>query len=346
MANKVRATMHNGRGRNAKGFKVRHNDRDFDTTHAEHINPAPTRKNRYFIVEADGTVNNRPQISFETHEKRMYNHLFSETLSKQAERHIKSGHRERIRTPDQYRTAIRTCPEETILMLGTREKHADSQAFIKAVNLWCQQMQATYGTNWRLLDGALHFDESTPHCHIRAVWVADGKDGLQVSENKALRELGIQRPNLQQPEGRHNCPKQTFTQQAREIWIAAAREFGIEIEDIPAMPGKETRTKEEYIAQKVRAEIVELTEQRDQLRAEASQANSERAALQEEVAGLQKTKGRLEAAVARLRKMLQPIQKLFERLATYHITPERTVLDDILSDKETTRAIQSLDARA
>ncbi len=346
MANKVRATMHNGRGRNSVGFKVRHNDRDFDTTRAEHINPEPERKNRYFIVDADGTVNNRPEISFETHEKRMYASLFSDSLSKQTERHIKGGHSERVRTMDEYRSAIRTCPEETLLQLGTREKHADSQAFIKAVNRWCQQMQAAYGAHWRLLDGALHFDESTPHCHIRAVWTAEGKDGLQVSENKALKALGIQRPNPEQPEGKHNCPKQTFTRQSRELWIAAAREFGIEIEEIPEMPGKVTRTKEEFIAQKIRAEIVELTEQRNQVRAEVSQTDSERAALREEVAGLQKTKGRLEAAVARLRKMLQPIQKLFERLATYHITPDRTVLDDILSDAETARAIQSLDARA
>ncbi len=342
---KVRATMHNGRGRNAKGFKVRHNDRDFDTSRAEHINPEPERKNRYFIVEADGTVNNHPQISFETHEKRMYNHLFSETLSKQAERHIKSGHRERIRTPDQYRTAIRTCPEETILMLGTRECHADKQAFIKAVNRWCQQMQTAYGTHWRLLDGALHFDESTPHCHIRAVWTAEGKDGLQVSENQALRALGIQRPDPEQPEGKHNCPKQTFTRQSRELWIAAAREFGIEIEDIPEMPGKATRTKEEYIAQKIRKEIVELAEQRDQIRTEASQAASERTAIQKEVADLQQTKGLLETAIERLRAVLKPIQRLWDKLATYHITPDRTVLDDIIEDAHTApvlEAIQSL----
>lgn len=342
---KVRATMHNGRGRNAKGFKVRHNDRDFDTSRAEHINPEPERKNRYFIVEADGTVNNHPQISFETHEKRMYNHLFSETLSKQAERHIKSGHRERIRTPDQYRTAIRTCPEETILMLGTRECHADKQAFIKAVNRWCQQMQTAYGTHWRLLDGALHFDESTPHCHIRAVWTAEGKDGLQVSENQALRALGIQRPDPEQPEGKHNCPKQTFTRQSRELWIAAAREFGIEIEDIPEMPGKATRTKEEYIAQKIRKEIVELAEQRDQIRTEASQAASERTAIQKEIADLQQTKGLLETAIERLRAVLKPIQRLWDKLATYHITPDRTVLDDIIEDAHTApvlEAIQSL----
>ena len=339
---KVRATMHNGRGRNSKGFKVKHNDRDFDTTRAEHISQAPERKNRYFIVEADGTVNNRPEISFETHEKRMYSTLFSDSLSRQTERHIKGGHSERVRTIDQYRTATRTCPEETILQLGTREEHADPQAFIKAVNLWCQQMQVTYGTNWRLLDGALHFDESTPHCHIRAVWTAEGKDGLQVSENKALKELGIQRPDPEQPEGRHNCPKQTFTQQSREIWIAAAREYGIEIEDVPVMPGKATRAKEEYIAQKVRAEIVELTKQRDQLRAEASQAVSERATLREEVAGLQKTKGHLEAVIVRLRKVLTPIQKLFERLATYYITPDRTVLDDIIADTHTAPALDAI----
>lgn len=347
MITKVRATMHNGRTRaTGESYCVRHNDRDFNISHAEHINPAPERKNRYFIVETDGSVNNHPEITFEEHEKRVYAALFSEALSRQAERYIKDGHAERIRSTEDYRTAPRTCPGETILQLGTRELHADPQAFIKAINRWCQQMQATYGTHWRLLDGAIHFDESTPHCHIRYIYTVAGKDGLQISQSKALKELGIQRPNPEKPESKYNNAKMTFTQQSRQIWIAAAREYGIEIEEIPETPGRATRTKEEYIAQKVRTEIVALTEQRNQVRAEVSQANSERATLREEVADLQKTKGRLEAAIERLRKVLLPIQRLWERLATYHITPTRTVLDDILSDAETTRAIQSLDARA
>lgn len=347
MAIRVRATMHNGRTRaTGESYCVRHNDRDFNISHAEHINPAPKQKNKYFIVGTDGIVNNHPEITFEEHEKRVYADLFSEALSKQAKRYIKDGHAERVRSTEDYRTAPRTCPEETILQLGTREEHADPQAFIKAVNRWCQQMQAAYGTHWRLLDGCLHFDESTIHCHIRQIYIVTGKDGLQISQSKALKELGIQRPDPEKPESKHNNAKMTFTQQSRQIWISAAREFGIEIEEIPEMPGKASRTKEEYIAQKVRKEIVELTEQRNQTRTEVSQAVSERAALREEVAGLQKTKGRLEAAVARLRKVFLPIQKLFERLATYHITPDRTVLDDILSDAETARAIQSLDVRA
>lgn len=343
MAIKVRATMHNGRTRaSGEAYCVKHNDRDFNIAHAEHINPTPERKNRYFIVAADGTVDNNPKITFEQHEKQVYAALFSEALSRQAERYVKDGHAERIRSTEDYRTAPRTCPEETILQLGTREEHADPQAFIKAVNRWCQQMQAAYGTHWRLLDGCLHFDESTIHCHIRQIYIVTGKDGLQISQSKALKELGIQRPNPEKPESKHNNAKMTFTQQARQIWIAAAREYGIEIEEIPETPGRATRTKEEYIAQKVRTEIVELSEQRDQIRAEATQANSERAVIQDEITALKKTKRRLEAAIERIRQVLLPVQRLIEKLATYHITPDRTVLDDIIADAHAVPALDTI----
>ena len=329
MAIKVRATMHNGRTRaTGESYCVKHNDRDFNVAHAEHINPAPERKNRYFIVETDGTVNSRPQITFEEHEKRVYAALFSEALNRQAERYIKDGHAERIRSTEDYRLAPKTCPEETLLQLGTREQFADPQMFIKAINRWCQQMQATYGSHWRLLDGAIHFDESTPHCHIRQIYTVAGKDGLQISQSKALKELGIERPDPERPESKHNNAKMTFTQQSRQIWIAAAREYGIEIEEIPETPGRATRTKEEYIAQKVRAEV--------------SQAVSERTAIQEEVATLKKTKGRLEAAIERIRQVLQPVQRLIEKLATYHITPDRTVLDDIIADAHTAPALDTI----
>ena len=343
MAIRVRATMHNGRTRaTGESYCVKHNDRDFNTRRAEHINPAPKQKNKYFIVGTDGIVNNHPEITFEEHEKRVYADLFSEALSKQAERYIKDGHAERVRSTEDYRTAPRTCPEETILQLGTREEHADPQAFIKAVNLWCQQMQATYGTHWRLLDGAVHFDESTIHCHIRQIYIVTGKEGLQISQSKALKELGIQRPDPEKPESKHNNAKMTFTQQSRQIWIAAAREYGIEIEEIPETPGRATRTKEEYIAQKVRTEIVELSKQRDQVRAEAARADSERATLCDEVAVLQQTKGLLVAAIERLKAVLKPIQRLWDKLATYHITSERTVLDDIIEDAHTAPALEAI----
>ncbi len=348
MAKKVRATMHNGRANGGKAYSAKHNDRNFDITRAVHINPELEQQNRYFIVGVDGIVDNHPEITFEEQEKQIYEALFTDSLEKQAARHIKSGHAERVRSTEDYRTALRTCPEEIILQLGTREQSADPKALMKAVNLWCQRMQTTYGTNWRLLNGALHLSESTPHCHIRTVWTATGKDGLEVSQTKALKELGIQRPDLTQPEGKHNNAKITFTQQSREIWIAAARECGIEVETVPETPGKTTLTKEEYVANKIRKEIVELVEKRDELRTEASQAASERASIRSEVADLKQQKSRMEATVGLIKEWIRPVKKLFERLATYRISDTRTVMDDILLDANTApayEAIRELDCR-
>lgn len=314
MANKFRATMHNGRIRvSGESYSVKHNDRDFDTSHAEHINQASERKNRYFIVNTDGSINTRPTITFEQHEKNVYAELFGASLARQTERHIKAGHANRVRSMDDYRTAARTCPEETILQLGTREDYADPQAFINAVNSWCRQMQAAYGTNWRLLDGALHFDESTPHCHIRAVWTAEGADGLEVSQNKALKELGISRPDVSKPQDRHNNPKQIFTQVSRQIWIDSARKFGIEIEDIPETPGKATLTKEEYLKEKIRRETAEL-------RAECVNLNETSQALHEEIS-------RQKGIIAVLRDLLRPLNGLVDRLARLICIDGRSALE-------------------
>lgn len=294
--------MHNGRVRaSGEAYSVHHNDRRFNTERADNINPFPERKNKYFIVGADGSVDAHPNITFEEHEKRVYEALFTDSLSKQTERHLKAGHANRVRTMDEYRTAARTCPEETILQLGTREEHADPQMFIKAVNLWCKQMQNTFGSNWRLLDGALHFDEATPHCHIRVVWTAEGADGLEVSQNKALEELSIQRPCPDKPKDRHNNPKQTFTQLSRQMWISAAREYGIEIEEIPETPGKTTLTKEEFVKEKLRRETAELA--------------AEKANLQEQTQELNRETERLQGIVGTLRGFLRSFGRLIDKLA-------------------------------
>ena len=330
MAMKVRATMHNGRTRaTGETYSVKHNDRDFDTTHADHINPAPERRNRYFIVNIDGSIDNHPAVTFEEHEKRMYEKLFSKSLARQTERHLKAGHADRVRTMDEYRTAARTCPEETLLQLGTREEFADPKAFMKAVGRWCQQMQSAYGTNWRLLDGALHFDESTPHCHIRAVWTAEGADGLEVSQTKGLRELGVQRPDTSKPKDRHNNPKQTFTQSAREIWISAAREFGIEVEEVPETPGKITLTKEEFIKEKLRQETEKLTE--------------ERAILQEQTQELRREVTRTKRLLEALSGFLRPFYNLVEKLSNLRCTDGKTALEHCRNEVEAIRNVEDLD---
>lgn len=324
MEKKIRATLHNGRTRaSGEVFSVKHNDRNCPK---KNLNPEPERRNLYFIANTDGTINSHPTITFEEHEKKIYEQLFSKTLNAKNERHIKAGHASRVRSMDEYRTSPRTAPEETILQLGNREEYADPNSFIKAVNLWCTRMHAAYGSNWRLLDGAVHFDESTPHCHIRVVWTAQGPDGIEVSQNKSLAELGFQRADLNAPQNRHNNAKMVFTQVSRDVWIEAAKECGISIEEIPETPGKSTLTKEEYIKEKVRAETAKLAE--------------EKVELQQQVNTLAEETNRLKGVLQRLRSILSPIERLFEKLAKIKLGPNRSVLDDVLD----TTTVDSLEA--
>lgn len=327
MARKYRATMHNGRTHTSSGkstgevFSAKHNDRNYT---AKNLNPEPERKNLYFIMDTDGTIISHPKVTFEEHEKRIYEQLFSDVLNAQNERHRKAGHASRVRTMDEVRTSPKTAPEETILQLGTREEYADPNLFVKAVNMWCSRMHAAYGSNWRLLDGAIHFDESTPHCHIRAVWVADST----ISQSGALKALHFQAPDPNKPNDRYNNPKMSFTKASRDIWIDAAKEYGIGIEETPETPGKATLTKEEFIKEKVRAETAKLT--------------AEKADLQEQVHELTIETNRLKSIIKRFKAMLNPIEHLVKKLANIMLSPNKSVLDDVLLDSKTADSIESL----
>lgn len=119
--------------------------------------------------------------------------------------------------------------------------------------------------------------------------------------NKALKELAFERPDKSKPQDRHNNPKMAFTQAARDVWIAAARQYGIEIEEEPAEPGKTTLTREKYIADTIRAETTKL--------------RAERQELQEQIEALTEERTRLSAVVRALKRIAAPFKSLVDKLA-------------------------------
>lgn len=324
MAEKMRITMHNGRVRaNGEVFSAKHNDRNYDTKNATNINREPLYKNLYFIVDPiSGEIDNKPTATFEQHEQRAYNMLFSDALEAQNERYRKKGNLDRIKTTEDLRLSARTAVEETILQLGCKENHPDGVVLKRAVSDWLAEMQARFGFHWKLLDGAIHRDESIDHCHIRAVWCAEGNDGLTVSQSKALKVLGIERPDITKPESRHNNAKMTFTQIQREIWLACAERHGISVETVPEIPGKKTVMLEQYVAQQNRKEVKGLITKVDELMQESQ-------LLQEEISELRKEKTRLQKITTALKGALE---RAFQRLSTWLCTKERRIAEGIYSD--------------
>ena len=172
-----------------------------------------------------------PNMSFEEAEWWYYAHYFSRHLGLQNLRYKKNRHPERVRTMDEYRAAHRTCPEEQIIQIGTKDDHIDPEELKQIVMEQMQWEQEKY-PQCVILDWALHLDEATPHIHIRKVWKAEEPDGVYeyfVSQKKALEQMNVERPDPSKKESRYNNAKQTYTNDCRQHLEFLCRAHGIEL---------------------------------------------------------------------------------------------------------------------
>lgn len=224
----MRATIHNGRTGKDGAYNTKHNDRQFDISHAEHIDPERVKDNRYW----NWTGN--PETTFEAAEQAFYEKHIQKHLDAQNARYKAQRHAERAKTMDEYRKSPQTCPEEVILQIGKLGDTipADMMARIIQEQINWEQQQFP---GVKVLNVALHMDEQgAPHIHERRAWVYTDKDGnTAISQNKSLEQMGVELPNPDRPRGRFNNRKQTFSRMCREHLLQICREHGLEIEEIP-----------------------------------------------------------------------------------------------------------------
>nr|CRY97571.1 hypothetical protein [uncultured prokaryote] len=234
--------MHNGRAGKSGVFLASHNDRNFDTSKTEHIKKDLSENNwtwqRY--------QKTNPNMSFDDAEKKFYTEHFGKSLEAQNERHRQTRHLDRVKTIDEYRTGKQTCPEETILQIG-KKGNTVPPALLRKLALEQINWEIKTFPNVKILDAAIHVDEEgAPHMHKRQVWTANGKDGLTVSQNKALKEMGIERPDKSKTENRWNNAKMSYTEQCRQHFIELCKKHGLDIEVEPKEASKSGLTLLEY----------------------------------------------------------------------------------------------------
>lgn len=270
----MRATIHNGRTSNLGAFTPKHNDRNFNINHAEHINPERVKLNRYW----NWTGN--PETTFEAAEIAFYEKHISAHLEAQNARYRAQRHAERAKTMDEYRKSPQTCPEEVILQIGKLEDTipADMMARIIQEQINWEQKQFP---GVKVLNVALHMDEQgAPHIHERRAWVYTDKDGnTAISQNKSLEQMGVELPNPNKPRGRFNNRKMTFSRMCREHLLQICREHGLEIEEIPQEKSRSGRTLEDYQAGEAekRAADAERRRQFSERAAESAEKQAESA---------------------------------------------------------------------
>lgn len=228
----IRASTHNGRAGKSGAYSAKHNDRQFDTSTTNHIDPTltPQNKNVRFGGDYGATTN-------EAHELAFYQNHFGESLERKNIGYKAKGKAGQIKTMEQYYRSIKSCPEETLYTVG---KDIDPQ-LLWEIYREHQEWKAREFPQCQTLDAALHVDEpnAMPHIHERSVWIGHDAQGKEVvGQAKALAEMGVLPPDPGKKYGKYNNAKQTYTQICRAHFIEVCQEHGLEIEVEPLPPDK------------------------------------------------------------------------------------------------------------
>jgi len=239
MSSAVRVSQHNGRG-----YSNKHNDRNFDTENAPHIDAEKTPDNINWMWSDDvKTFAEAELLYYETH--------FTETLEKTNDNYIRNGHQEHCKTIHDVLEDKNAGIEEVILQIGDLTDNVPPEVFTECALEYFDHLQKwneKTGNHMAILDMAIHLDEKSPHMQMRRVWQyqADDSGRLAIGQKKALEQAGIFRPEPNEFESRHNNNKMTFDKMMREKWIEIVEAHGFEVEKKP-MPTKTHADKAAYI---------------------------------------------------------------------------------------------------
>lgn len=318
----MRMTIHNGRAGKNGTYSPKHNDRNFDISSAEHIDPERMPGNVYW------NWTGKKDISFEDCEKVFYEEHCRAHLDAVNQRHREQRHPERVRDMDAYRTARQTCPEETLLMIGNKDEHLPPRT-LRAICKDLRNWEEKQIPGLRVLNMALHVDEEgAPHIHMRKAWIYRDENGTEsIAQNKALQAAGIPLPHPDKAAGRHNNRKQTFSQMERKALYEICREYGIEslLEMQPRERSRSGREFEDYKASKAEEKTRQAETSLDKIKGATKHARKRTQRAQEQAQEQEDKNRSLQAAESEIRGKMEREQTTARQLAEMNQKARQTL---------------------
>ena len=268
----LKLTRHNGRAGKHGTYTPKHNDRNFNLTNSEHIDPERAKGNIYWDCFHGFRSTIAPQdpddlgATFSDVERQFYESRYSNFVESQNERNAKIRHTERNRSIPDLLSSRKTCPEETIYQLGTLDEHASAEDLLNIVTEFIEEFKAKFGEHVHVLDWALHLDESTPHIHERHVFDCENKYGeVAPQQEKALEVLGFNLPDPDKPLSRRNNRKITFDAACRKMLFEIAKRHGLELEEEAEYGNRKYLEKQDFILAKQKKQLAAQQNKLDKL---------------------------------------------------------------------------------
>ncbi len=290
----MKLTRHNGRSGKNGAYNPKHNDRRFDIANSEHIDEDRAKQNVYwdcyqgFHFPKDQEQEDRIVYSFEQVERAFYSERYDDFCEGQHERNRKTGHSNRDRTSEDLRLDKKTCPEESLIQIGTMEKSVSPAVLAKIAAEFFEEFNRRFGEHIHILDWSLHLDEATPHIHERHVFDCENRYGeIAPQQEKALEALGFDLPNPDQKPGKLNNRKMTFDAACRTMLFDICKRHGLHLDQEPEYGGRAYLEKQDYILMKQKEKLADQDQQIEAKEAELEEITiriSDTEAFVEEVA--------------------------------------------------------------
>lgn len=257
----MRASRHNGRKGKNGVYDVKHNDREFNVEHSEHIDAERAKQNVYWDCYQGysfGESNREERMSFTQVESEYYYEHYWEHVQKQNRRNEEARHGERNRSVEDLLKNSKTCPEESLLQLGNIDRSVPTSVLAKVVAEFFEEFERRYCSHVHILDWALHLDEGTPHVHERHVFDAKNRYGeLCPQQEKALEELGFELPDPTKRKGKYNNRKMSFDAECRRLFLEIAQRNGVQVECEPIYGGVTYLEKQDFIIENQKRRLEE-----------------------------------------------------------------------------------------
>ena len=258
----MKLTRHNGRSGKNGAYNPKHNDRRFDIGNSDHIDQERAKQNVYwdcyqgFHFPSDREQEDRIVYSFEQIEQAYYLEHYAAYCEGQHERNRQTGHSSRDRTPQDLWKDKKTCPEESLIQIGTMEASVPPEVLAKIAAEFFEEFDRRFGSHIHILDWSLHLDESTPHIHERHVFDCENRYGeIAPQQEKALEALGFDLPNPDQKPSKLNNRKMTFDAACRAMLFDICAKHGLHLDQEPEYGGRKYLEKQDYILMKQKEKI-------------------------------------------------------------------------------------------
>lgn len=230
---KARVSVH--RGKNGSAV---HNAHDFMGKDKKVHN---FLRGKYNGIEISGSTPQEREMDF-------YKKAFTPMLDEQNDKYRAKRNYDRVKTIEDIYKSSRYKPTEEVLQYGgVGDRVPDKETYKKMIyDYWIAKEKLGKGYV-AVLSASSHFDETTPHTHMREIFIyKDDKGITRIGQEEALKRAGFELPNPSEPEGRYNNRLMTYTKACRETWQDICEAYGYAVERMPKPVKKRHQTVKEF----------------------------------------------------------------------------------------------------